>query len=1081
MAEMMKSACLKLIAKLDERDQDAVLARLDELQAQGIPAKDAQVQAVADVILNLKREAFGDPGQDVPDADDGSIKKSQTRDITETPEFKRWFGNSKVVDSDGKPLVVYHGTAIPKTAFRREGGGAGVGAYFTESRAVADEYADMDASVDGDDPITMSVYLSITNPIVFKSGEQSQSISATQRDAWEAAGYDGVKTEYDGGTEWVAFRPEQIKSAIGNQGTFDPKNPDIRKSNERTVGDYGREYTPEQRTMFKNIGRTVEKPTLIERLKNSRQDLGKRMTQGIVDQFAPLKELGNGAYTLARLSKGAAGAFEALLGHGKLKIVDGAYDADMTGGFIDRVGKPLGKELEDFMNWVAANRAENLMAEDREHLFTQADIDAGKSLADGELKFDYLLQNGATTRDRKLAYEDSLKKFNEFNKNVMDIAEQSGLIDPESRKLWENEFYVPFYRVSEEEGEFVGAKIKGGLVRKKAFEKLKGGSGKLNADLTANVMQNWAHLIDASAKNRAAKATLEASTAAGIATEADEETVRQLGKVIGKEGGTVWFMDEGKKRHFVVGDPYILDAINSLEYAGLRGPLMDALSTMKHVLTVGVTASPAFKVRNLIRDSIQAMSISDLSYNPIENFRAGVKASARDSQEYVSALASGGLIRFGSMLEGNSAERVRKLINSGVDPSTVLDTQDKVKAVFSKAWGAYEEIGNRGEEINRAALYTQLRKKGMNHSEAALAARDLMDFSMRGTFGTIRFLTQVVPFLNARLQGLYKLGRGAAEDPKRFSTVLGATALASIALLAAYGDDDDWKRREDWDRDGFWWFKFGGTAFRIPKPFEIGAIATLAERGVELFTNDQFTGKMFGARVLAIMGDNLSMNPIPQAVKPILDVYSNKDSFSGRPIESMGMERLKSEYRYTADTSMIARASSSAMNAATGVIGKESLSPVQIDAMLRGYFGWLGTFVVAGADMAIRPLTNEPTRPQADYLKVVTQGFLKSLPDSQSKYVSAMYEQAQELERSYATHRQMIKEGKVQEASEFAEEHKDQLARYRQVEAVKKVQSAINEQVRRIERSDMDPAKKREEIQKLRLQASNSAERIYGR
>ena len=31
---------------------------------------------------------------------------------------------------------------------------------------------------------------------------------------------------------------------------------------------------------------------------------------------------------------------------------------------------------------------------------------------------------------------------------------------------------------------------------------------------------------------------------------------------------------------------------------GLRGPLMDALSTMKHWLTVGVTASPAFKVRN---------------------------------------------------------------------------------------------------------------------------------------------------------------------------------------------------------------------------------------------------------------------------------------------------------------------------------------------------------------------------------------------------------------------------------------------------------------------------------------------------
>jgi len=29
---------------------------------------------------------------------------------TETPEFKRWFGNSKLVDKDGKPLMLYHGT-----------------------------------------------------------------------------------------------------------------------------------------------------------------------------------------------------------------------------------------------------------------------------------------------------------------------------------------------------------------------------------------------------------------------------------------------------------------------------------------------------------------------------------------------------------------------------------------------------------------------------------------------------------------------------------------------------------------------------------------------------------------------------------------------------------------------------------------------------------------------------------------------------------------------------------------------------------------------------------------------------------
>lgn len=1048
---------------------------------------------------------------------------SKARDVTETPEFKRWFGDSKVVDADGKPLVVYHGGAKGITAFDKGKIGASFGYdkdgfFFTTERGqrpgTADNYA-------GDDGEVYNVYLSLQNPytleqfaadlglevadLVIQEGSPQSPITVFDTDREEImrrvheGGYDGVafQVDYGDGTNegmFVALEPEQIKSATGNRGTFNPTNPDITKSLpripglnagpvERTTGDYGREYTPQQLRMFKNVGRTTSKPALIDRLKEARKDLGKKMAQGIVDQFRPIRELGGNAYTLARLSKGAAGAFEALLGHGKLKIVDGAYDADTTGGFLDLVGKPLGKELEDFMFWVASNRAETLSLQDREHLFTQEDIDAGKSLADGDLEFDYLLANGATTRDRRAAYEDALKKFNEFNKNVLDIAEQSGLVDGESRQFWEGEFYVPFYRVSEEDGEFVGAKIKGGLARQRAFHELKGGSQKLNSDLLANTMRNWAHLIDASAKNRAAKATLEAAQAVGIALESDAETVRQLGKSMGGKGGTVWFMDGGQQRHFLIGDPYLLEAINSLEYAGLRGPLMDALSTMKHWLTVGVTASPAFKVRNLIRDSIQAISLSGLSYNPVKNLVEGYKATDRASQDYVSALASGGLIRFGTMLEGNAAERVRRLVQKGVPASTILNTPGKVKDFYGKfvepAIEAYQELGNRGEEINRASLYKQLRAQGINHAEASLMARDLMDFSMQGTWTSIRFLTQVVPFLNARLQGLYRLGRGAAEDPKRFAMVAGATALVSIALLGAYGDDDDWKKREDWDRDGFWWFKFGGTAFRIPKPFEVGAIATLAERGVELFTNDEFTAKRFGSRVMHLLGDNLAMNPIPQAVKPMLDIYANKDSFSGRPIESMGMERLQAEYRYNVNTSMIARGTSSALNAVTRTVGAESLSPVQIDSLIRGYFGWLGTFVVAGADMAVRPLTNEPARPQTDYLKVVTQGFLKTLPEPGSKYVSAMYDQAKIMEQAYATHRRLLKEGKLDDAREFAAENKDLLERHRLIEAVKKTQSNINRRIREIEISDMDPARKRDEIQKLRDQADRSARAVY--
>ena len=846
-------------------------------------------------------------------------------------------------------------------------------------------------------------------------------------------------------------------------------------SKQRIIGDSGRQYTNEQKDLFKHVGREVDEKTTLEKLKSW---IGKNWAQGLFDQFAPVKSLSNHAYALMRLSKGATGAFEAFMRHGKLSIRDGAYDADTSGGVIDQVFIPLGKETTDFLYWIAGNRAERLVAEDREHLFTQAHIAAAKSLATGDTDFDYTLSNGTVTRKRALIFRDALKKFNDFSKNALDMAEQSGLIDGASRQYWEHEFYVPFYRVvDEKDGGIRGMNIKQGVVRQKAFEMLNGGEEKLG-DLLSNTLMNWAHLIDASAKNRAAKATIDAAVNLGAAR-----------KAVAGEKNVVWYSDKGRKAEFVVDDPGLLVALNGLEYAGLRGPAMDALSATKHWLTMGVTASPFFKVRNLIRDSIQSIAVSDLSYNPLHNVKEGWKLTNRASQEYVSALAGGGLIRFGTMLEGSEAARTRQLIKQGSKDSHILDGEGKLKAFYDKviepAWSKYQELGNRGEEINRMALYDKLIVEGKTHAEAALAARDLMDFSMSGAFTSVRFLTQVVPFLNARLQGLYKLGKGAKEDKARFAIVMATTALAGLAMMGyASGDDDRWKRwkkREQWDKDNYWMFSFGDVDYRIPKPFEIGAMATLVERGFEtafMLGDEKNKWSKFGYAVLKIASDQLSMNPVPQLVKPILDIYANKDSFSGRPIETMSMERLKKDYRFNAGTSMFARGASTAGNTIADVAGMEFLSPVQIDHLVRSYFGWVGAAAVASADFAIRPMTNEPSRPEKDMLKWMSGGMVTDKDSAGSRYVSHLYDQLGELESAYGTWQQLRKEGKADDAREFAADHRDELRQYRQSENVKQRLSEMNKQIRMIERSDRHPAEKRILINRIRARQSDMAERL---
>ena len=60
------------------------------------------------------------------------------------------------------------------------------------------------------------------------------------------------------------------------------------------------------------------------------------------------------------------------------------------------------------------------------------------------------------------------------------------------------------------------------MARKEAFKRLKGGRNELNADLLDNTLLNWAHLLDASAKNRAVRRLSRASVVVAI-----EETTRR--------------------------------------------------------------------------------------------------------------------------------------------------------------------------------------------------------------------------------------------------------------------------------------------------------------------------------------------------------------------------------------------------------------------------------------------------------------------------------------------------------------------------------------------------------------------------
>ena len=63
-------------------------------------------------------------------------------DQTDTPAFKKWFGDSKVVDAEGKPLVVYHGSRVSgfETFDLSKIDAHHVGFFFTSNLKMAQTY-----------------------------------------------------------------------------------------------------------------------------------------------------------------------------------------------------------------------------------------------------------------------------------------------------------------------------------------------------------------------------------------------------------------------------------------------------------------------------------------------------------------------------------------------------------------------------------------------------------------------------------------------------------------------------------------------------------------------------------------------------------------------------------------------------------------------------------------------------------------------------------------------------------------------------------------------------------------------------
>ena len=196
-----------------------------------------------------------------------------------------------------------------------------------------------------------------------------------------------------------------------------------------------------------------------------------------------------------------------------------------------------------------------------------------------------------------------------------------------------------------------------GLLRQSVIKRLNGGKEPLG-DPLENILSNWSHMLTASMRNMAAVRALEAGQKIGIAEGVTAEGRTAEGA---KVKGSVWVMQGGVKSHWVVHDPAVLEALESLSFNGYNNAVMRGAGMFKRMLTTTVTISPSFRARNLIRDTLQSIATAEVGFNPVKNIVDGIKIQ-RDDKLGVTLLAGGGRIRFGAINDGQQARHAKRLI-----------------------------------------------------------------------------------------------------------------------------------------------------------------------------------------------------------------------------------------------------------------------------------------------------------------------------------------------------------------------------------------------------------------------------------
>ena len=674
------------------------------------------------------------------------------------------------------------------------------------------------------------------------------------------------------------------------------------------------------------------------------------------------------------------------------------------------------------------------------------------------------------------------------NTGLLNLWEEVGLLDKKQADEYRSKKYYVSLAASNADLEEMMENQLGytasGVKSTPKIHKLKG-SADLERNIWENIDKQYASMLAGAYQNQVRKVAVEQLVGAGAASIPSRV---KNGKTVGApltEGINLRYKDPTNPLadnkgvvHVIVDNPVDLAAFESFHYE--LSPLMKFFGGATYVLRAGALINPMFWIRQLIRDPIHASLVAN----------SGIVTPFHSAKEFINVLA-------------NNSPEARILAERGVigqydstmDLHSYLEQTGREqlpKGNLNKLFHKLMQIHEASDASTRISIFKKEKeagmKKGMTEEQAinfaVMKARESINFMIHGNSSTLNALRQMIPFLSASITSLDTVYRAAtgynlppaekAAAQKLFKQRAALMLGSSIAYAMLMQDDDEYKKLPDYIKDNNWLIKnpTGEGFIKVAVPYEVGFLfKTLPEVAIR-----GLAGNATGKEMLKSYKDGFLHNlptggvPVPQAIKPALEVITNYSFFTGNPIESIGESRLPIEMRGR-------NASETSKFLSQAGLGKIGLSPAKLDALAQGYLAEAGTFTFSLADQLITTVQGkEPTSKN-----LAKQPFFKAFltDENSNKAVADFYEIEQTANQVAQEFSTMTKTGLGKEAVELMQDE-DKRKLMASAPALRRVATSMTSIRKAIEATNnnqnIPPDERRDMVNKLTAQYNRVAE-----